>query len=69
MGLLSWLLGMPEKPSEKPAAKTESREELIRRAMKIRAQKQKEFDKLDPETRARLLRQAMGKDKPGREDF
>ena len=65
MGFLSWLLGMPAKPPRKPAAKKQSREELIRQAMQIRKEKQKEFDKLDPETRARLLRQAMGKDEPG----
>lgn len=66
MGFMSWLLG---KPAAKPGAKKETREELIRRAMQIRAEKQKEFDKLDPETRARLLRQAMGKDEPGKGDF
>ena len=65
MGFLSWLMGMPEKRPEKPAAKKESREELIRRAMEIRKQKQKEFDKLDPDVRARLLRQAMGRNEPG----
>ena len=66
MGFLSWLLGKPAaKPPAKPAAKKQAREELIRQAMAIRKEKQKEFDKLDPETRARLLRQAMGKDEPG----
>ena len=67
MGFMSWLLGKPAaKPGPKPAAKkAQSREALIREAMKIRAEKQKEFDKLDPATRARLIRQAMGKDEPG----
>ena len=66
MGILSWLLGKPAaKPSAKPAARRETREDLIRQAMAIRKEKQKEFDKLDPETRARLLRQAMGKDESG----
>ncbi len=70
MGFMSWLLGKPAvKPGPKRAAgKPASREELIRQAMKIRAEKRKEFDKLDPETRARLLRQAMGKDGPGEGD-
>lgn len=69
MGFISWLLGKPTvRPGPDTAAeKTQSREELIQHAMNIRAQKQKEFDKLDPETRLRLLRQAMGKDKPGGE--
>ena len=68
MGLFSWLLGMPaKKPGQKPAARksaAQSREELIANALNIRAEKKKEFDKLDPEVRARLLRQAMGKAEP-----
>ena len=64
MGFFSWLLGMPAKPAGKPAARkrgAQTREELIAEAMRIRAEKKKIFDKLDPEVRAKLLRQAMGK--------
>jgi hypothetical protein len=65
MGFMSWLLGRPAAETPARSAQGQSREELIRQAMQIRKEKQKAFDKLDPETRARLLRQAMGKDKPG----
>jgi hypothetical protein len=68
MGLFSWLRGKPAgKPGNKPAARKPagpSREELIANALNIRAEKKKEFDKLDPEVRVRLLRQAMGKTEP-----
>ena len=68
MGLFSWLRGKPapKKPAKAAPVKkaAESREELIRRASQIHAEKRKEFDKLDPETRERLLRQAMGKKGP-----
>lgn len=67
MGFFSWLLGKPAgKPQPTDSANTPgSREALIREAKRIHGQKRKEFENLDPETRARLLRQAMGKDKPG----
>jgi len=72
MGLFSWLRGKPAPkktasaaPKTAPAQKAgESREELIRKATQIHAEKRKEFDKLDPETRERLLHQAMGKKDP-----
>jgi hypothetical protein len=74
MGIFSWLKGgkapkktgaakpAPGKAAAKPvAASSQSREELIRNALKIREEKKREFDKLDPEVREKLLRQAMGK--------
>lgn len=68
MGFFSWLRGKPapKKPAKAaPAKKTgETREELIRRASQIHAEKRKEFDKLDPEVREKLLRRAMGKKDP-----
>ncbi len=66
MGIFSWLRGKPA-PAKKAKGATpaksggESREELIRKAMQIRDEKKREFDKLDPATREKLLRQAMGK--------
>jgi hypothetical protein len=66
MGLFSWLRGKPAAIPDGKAAKTgESREVLIRRAMEVRAAKQKEFDQLDPGVRARLIGRAMGKSDPG----
>lgn len=57
-----------KKTAAKPAAaqgrftaKAESREELIRRATQIHAEKRREFEKLDPEVREKLLRQAIPK--------
>jgi hypothetical protein len=68
MGFLSWLLGRPgpRKKGKAAPARTApaialSREELIQNALKIRDEKKREFDKLDPEARLKLLRQAMGK--------
>jgi hypothetical protein len=52
------------KPGNQPKSgigAPKSREELIRKALEIRAEKKKVFDKLDPEVRERLLKQAMGK--------
>ena len=68
MGLFSWLRRKPapKKPAAAAPAKTaaESRDELIRKAAQIHAEKRKEFDKLDPAVREKLLRQAMAKKDP-----
>lgn len=70
MGLFSFFRGKPAaKPkTAKPAASAQpggaSREELIRKALQIREEKKREFDKLDPAVREKLLRQAMGKKDP-----
>lgn len=69
MGIFSWLRGKPALAKKaKPAAPAksggESREELIRKAMQIRDAKKREFDKLDPAVREKLLRQATGKKGP-----
>ncbi|MFZ0693456.1 MAG: hypothetical protein WAN51_04775 [Alphaproteobacteria bacterium] len=73
MGLFSWLRGKPAPKKPAPAAPAnkagakkagESRDELIRKAAQIHAEKRKEFDNLDPAVREKLLRQAMGKKDP-----
>ena len=70
MGLFSFFRGKPAaKPkAAKAAAPAQgggaSREELIRKALQIREEKKREFDKLDPAVREKLLRQAMGKKDP-----
>ena len=68
MGLFSWLRRKPapKKPAPATPAKTaaESRDELIRKAAQIHAEKHKEFDKLDPTVREKLLRQALAKKNP-----
>ena len=70
MGLFSFFRGKPQaKPkSAKAAAPARpggaSREELIRQALRIREEKKREFDKLDPAVREKLLRQARGEKDP-----
>jgi len=64
MGFFSWLFGPPapkKKGGAAPAGRAETRDALIEKALRIRADKKRAFDKLDPEARERLVRQAMGK--------
>lgn len=64
MGLFSWMRGKPAPKKAMPAAPAKSggraREELIRKAVQIHAEKRRDFDKLDPGLRDTLRRQAMG---------